>query len=68
MLKNHYFRVPLMFRRYVLTENLASALLSINFEAWRATSMTTELFRNYCERADLKCVSQELIGWGRASA
>jgi hypothetical protein len=57
-----------MFRRYVLTENLASALLSINFEAWRATSMTTELFRNYCERADLKCVSQELIGWGRASA
>jgi hypothetical protein len=27
------------------------------FESWRAKSMTTELFRNYCERAGLKCVS-----------
>jgi len=64
MLKSQYLRLPLMFRRYVLTENLATALLSMNLDAWRATSMTTELFRNYCEKAGLKCVSQELISWG----
>jgi hypothetical protein len=25
--------------------------------------MTAALFREYCERAGLKCVSQELINW-----
>lgn len=65
MLKNHYFRLPLKFRRYVLTEGLVSAVLSMGLGAWRATSMTAELFQRYCEKAGLKCVSQELINWGK---
>lgn len=31
---------------------------------WRATTMTAERFANYCEKADLQCVSQELVNWG----
>jgi SAM-dependent methyltransferase len=63
-LKGHYVRLPQRFRR-VLTDDVVSALLSINFDAWRARSMTAQLFRSYCEKASLKCVSQELIGWGK---
>jgi 2-polyprenyl-3-methyl-5-hydroxy-6-metoxy-1,4-benzoquinol methylase len=65
LLRSRYLRLHPLFRRYVLTENLASALLSINLEGWRATSMTAELFRTYCAQAGLKCVSQELISWGK---
>ena len=35
----------------------------IGLQSWRAESMTAELFREYCEQADLKCMSQELINW-----
>ncbi|GHO87146.1 class I SAM-dependent methyltransferase [Dictyobacter formicarum] len=28
---------------------------------WRAESMTARLFQQYCEKADLQCVSQEII-------
>lgn len=31
---------------------------------WRAASMTAGHFANYCEKADLQCVSQELVNWG----
>lgn len=31
---------------------------------WRAASMTAELFVEYCDRAKLQCISQELVNWG----
>src|SRR6266481_643475 len=31
---------------------------------WRAASMTTELFAEYCDRAGLQCISQEPVNWG----
>ena len=31
---------------------------------WRAFSMTARLFANFCERAGLQCISQELVNWG----
>jgi hypothetical protein len=31
---------------------------------WRAASMTAELFADYCDHADLQCISQELVNWG----
>jgi SAM-dependent methyltransferase len=48
----HRFRAPLVKR---------GALLDLS--AWRAESMTAELFADQCERAGLACVSQELISW-----
>jgi len=58
-----YRRLPLPFREHVLKVNRLEALLSINLRGARATSMTASLFRQYCERAGLKCVSQEIINW-----
>jgi len=37
--------------------------LLINLPAWRAESMTAELFARRCEEAGLACVAQELINW-----
>ena len=31
---------------------------------WRAESMTSELFEEFCDKANLKCMSQETINWG----
>lgn len=31
---------------------------------WRAASMTATLFADYCDQANLQCVSQELVNWG----
>ena len=31
---------------------------------WRAASMTAKLFETYCDRANLKCIGQELVNWG----
>lgn len=38
--------------------------LTIENAHWRATSMTAELFRTYCNDVGLKCISQEIINWG----
>jgi len=35
----------------------------VNLPAWRAESVTAELFAARCEQAGLACVSQELINW-----
>jgi SAM-dependent methyltransferase len=59
-----YFRFPFAFRRRVLTEARMYELLSIGY-AWRATSMTAALFREYCQQAGLKCISQELLNWSK---
>jgi ubiquinone/menaquinone biosynthesis C-methylase UbiE len=59
----YYNRLPYVFRRKVLTEEKISALLSINLQAGRANSMTGALFREYCQQAGLKCLSQETINW-----
>jgi SAM-dependent methyltransferase len=48
----HRLRAPLVRR---------GALLDVY--AWRAESMTADLFADQCERAGLACVSQELISW-----
>jgi len=31
---------------------------------WRAYSMTAKIFDEYCERAGLQCIGQELVNWG----
>jgi 2-polyprenyl-3-methyl-5-hydroxy-6-metoxy-1,4-benzoquinol methylase len=31
---------------------------------WRAASMTAKLFADYCDRAGLQCIGQELVNWG----
>jgi hypothetical protein len=62
-----YRGLPLRIRRHVLSEDRVQRLLSINLGAWRAPSMTASLFRQYCEQAGLKCVSQELVNWGRGA-
>jgi 2-polyprenyl-3-methyl-5-hydroxy-6-metoxy-1,4-benzoquinol methylase len=31
---------------------------------WRAPSMTAKLFEEYCDRANLQCIGQELVNWG----
>jgi ubiquinone/menaquinone biosynthesis C-methylase UbiE len=31
---------------------------------YRAASMTANLFETYCNKADLQCISQELVNWG----
>jgi len=63
-LVNYYKRLPNAFRREIFTEENLSALLSINFQAGRANSMTATLFRDYCQRAGLKCIHQEVFNWG----
>jgi 2-polyprenyl-3-methyl-5-hydroxy-6-metoxy-1,4-benzoquinol methylase len=30
---------------------------------WRAASMTAQLFADYCDRAGLQCIGQELVNW-----
>jgi ubiquinone/menaquinone biosynthesis C-methylase UbiE len=60
----YYRRLPLALRRRVLREGGIESVLSINI-GWRATSMTAALFRQYCQQAGLKCISQELINWRR---
>jgi hypothetical protein len=59
-----YRRLPLRLRTRILREDHLQRLLSINFGAWRAPSMTASLFREYCLRAGLSCISQELVNWG----
>lgn len=58
-----YRRLPSVFRNHILKQNHMERLLSTNIEAWRAPSMTAKLFRDYCEQAGLRCVSQELLNW-----
>jgi 2-polyprenyl-3-methyl-5-hydroxy-6-metoxy-1,4-benzoquinol methylase len=64
-LLGYHRRLLSPFRRHLLTENRLEDLLSINASAWRATSMTATEFRKSCERFGLKCVSQELVNWGK---
>ena len=35
----------------------------VNLPAWRAESMSADLFREQCASAGLRCVGQELINW-----
>jgi len=35
----------------------------IDLVAWHAESMTAKLFEEYCDRAGMQCISQELINW-----
>jgi ubiquinone/menaquinone biosynthesis C-methylase UbiE len=62
-LLNFYSRLPALFRQHILTEARMYSLLSIP-QAWRATSMTAALFRQYCQQAGLKCIGQEVMNWG----
>ena len=38
--------------------------LSIENLHWRAESMTCKLFEEFCDKANLQCINQELINWG----
>jgi hypothetical protein len=31
---------------------------------WRAENMTAKLFEEFCRKANLKCITQEIINWG----
>jgi 2-polyprenyl-3-methyl-5-hydroxy-6-metoxy-1,4-benzoquinol methylase len=64
-LMGYHRRLPAAFRRHLLTESRLEELLSINVNAWRASSMTASGFRKSCERVGLTCVSQELVNWGK---
>lgn len=36
----------------------------INNPHWRAASMSARIFKSFCEKVDLQCISQEIIMWG----
>ncbi len=38
--------------------------LTVENRHWRAESMTGGIFRRYCNEVGLRCISQEIIGWG----
>jgi len=38
--------------------------LSIENAHWRAESMTSSLFEEFCDKANLQCINQELVNWG----
>lgn len=40
-----------------------SGQLTVDNKAWRATSMTAEKFRTYCNEIGMHCVSQEIFKW-----
>lgn len=53
---------------YALFRKMASParmteFLSLNFDAGRGETMSAALFREYCRRADLKCIGQENLNW-----
>src|SRR3954466_10941849 len=51
-------RLPEPLRRRLTIRGLV-----VNLFAWRAESVTAELFARQCREAGLACVSQELIAW-----
>lgn len=51
-------RVPDRLRRRLVARGLL-----VNVYAWRAESVTAELFATQCERSGLACVGQEKIAW-----
>ena len=57
----YHHRLPSAIRR-IVTAGKVEYLLRMH-TGWWATSMTGTLFGEYCERAGLKCISQELINW-----
>jgi SAM-dependent methyltransferase len=38
--------------------------LTVENPHWRASTMTAELFRGYCNEVGLQCIAQEIIAWG----
>ena len=48
-----------------LAANAVEAVLSINLQGNRGSSMTGELFTEYCAGVGLRCISQELLNWGK---
>jgi len=38
--------------------------LSVENHHWRATSMTAQLFAEYCAEVGLQCIAQEVVAWG----
>ena len=46
-----------------LRKRLIKAGLLVNVYAWRAESVTAELFARYCDDAGLACIGQEKIVW-----
>lgn len=64
-LLRYYERLPEGIRDKLLRRGLISALLSLNVYSNRASSMTAGLFREYCEKAHLKCIHQEIMNWSK---
>jgi 2-polyprenyl-3-methyl-5-hydroxy-6-metoxy-1,4-benzoquinol methylase len=40
--------------------------LSFENTHWRGESMTGKLFEDFCDKANLQCITQELVNWGEA--
>jgi len=62
-----YERVPAGLRKRLLKRRILDFLLSMNTGGWRGTSTTAALFRQQCQQAGLKCVTQELLNWFRGN-
>jgi SAM-dependent methyltransferase len=58
-----YERLPVGLRKRLLKKRILEFFLSINSGGWRGTSMTAVLFREQCQQAGLKCITQELLNW-----
>jgi hypothetical protein len=41
--------------------------LQIPNRHWRASTVSAQSFREYCEKVGLQCISQELLNWGEVS-
>ncbi|MBI4325299.1 MAG: class I SAM-dependent methyltransferase [Chloroflexi bacterium] len=58
-----YFRITMLLPR---GRRFLSRIGLLNYDHWRAMSMSARLFEQMSLKAGLPCVSQELINWGGA--
>ena len=57
-------RTLLLKRRFIWRmERFFNEAENLNVGYWRSLNVTAELFRKYCARSGLACISQELINW-----
>ena len=63
----YFNKLPSVLREKLFSTERISSLLSLNLGGCRASSMTAQLFREYCEKAYLKCIDQELLNWRKGT-
>lgn len=45
-------------------KDITTGSLTVENKHWRASSMSAELFKKYCDQVGLNCIRQEIINWG----